>query len=119
MAKTKLPKRIAGFKLPKRVRKSKMLGAMLNSPIGRDILANALTAGAGAAAAVLLEERKAVSKAGKKGLRKGAGAIGIARDAVQSAATAALGVVGEAAHSFLPARKTPKGKGREKSAVKH
>ncbi len=119
MAKTKLPKTIAGFKLPKSVRKSRILDAMLNSQIGRDILANALTAGAGAAAAVLLEERKAVSKVGKKGLRKSAGAIGIARDAVQSAASAALGVVGDAAHSFLPEGKTPKGKEREKVAVKH
>jgi hypothetical protein len=119
MAKNKLPKRIGGLKLPKPVRKSKVLRAMLSNPLGRDILANAITAGAGAAAAVLIEERKEVRKAGKKGLRKGAGAIGIARDAVQSAASAALGVVGDAAQSFLPERKTPKGKEPAKHAVKH
>jgi hypothetical protein len=48
-----------------------MLRAMLKSPTGRDILANAITAGAGAAAAVLIEQRKEIKKAGRKGLRKG------------------------------------------------
>ena len=121
----KLPKRIGGFKLPKPVRKSKILRAMLNNPMGRDILANAITAAAGAAAAVLIEERKEIKKAGKKGLRKGAGAMGIARDAVQSAASAAFGVIGDAAHSILPEGspkeegKSPKGKGPGKPGVKH
>jgi hypothetical protein len=119
MAKHKLPKRIGGFKLPKTVRKSKMLRAMLSNPLGRDILANAITAGAGAAAAVLIKEHEAIEDVGKKGLRKGAGAISIATDAVQSAASAAFGVIGDAAHSILPGRKIPKGKELEKNPVKH
>lgn len=114
MAKNKLPKKIAGFRVPKSIRKSKMLRALLKSPMGRDILANAITAGAGAAAAVLVAERDEIKKAGRRGLKKSTGALGVAGEAIQSAASAAIGVVAEAAQTVLP-EKTPKGKG----AVKH
>lgn len=102
MAKKSIPKKVAGFKVPKTIRKSKPLKAMLASKTGRDILGKALLAGAAAAAAVLAEEREDVAKAGKKGARKGGRAIGIAGDAIQSAASAAMGVVTDSARSYLP-----------------
>ena len=57
-------------RLPKSMRKSKLLRAMLNNPLGRDVVANALTAGASAAAAVLVENREEIAQAGKKGLKR-------------------------------------------------
>lgn len=48
----KLPKRIAGIKLPKELRKSgNMLLATANSPIGREMLASGLMAAIGSAVA--------------------------------------------------------------------
>ena len=111
MAKKKnpLPKRVAGVKIPKTIRKSRMLRAMLKSPMGRDLLANALVAGAGAAAAVLIENRDTVAdastqaaKAGKKGARKSYRAVQIAGDAMESAVSAMMGVVADAAHTIVP-----------------
>ncbi|MFI0844457.1 hypothetical protein [Mesorhizobium sp. IMUNJ 23232] len=115
--KNALPKKIAGMKVPKAVRKSSMLRALLRSEVGRDILANAITAGAGAAAAVLVAERKEIGKAGKKGIRKGAGLFSLATEAVQSAANAALGVVAETAGTFASGKK--KGKGGAGRAAAH
>ncbi|MBB6179655.1 hypothetical protein [Pseudorhizobium flavum] len=103
--KNAIPKKVAGFKVPKTIRKSKPLKALLASKTGRDILGKALVAGAAAAAAVLAEEREEVATAGKKGMRKGARTIGIAGDALQSAAHAAMGVVTESAREHLPDRK--------------
>jgi hypothetical protein len=40
--KFKIPKKVAGYKVPKSVRKSRLLRAMLSNPMGRDILAKAL-----------------------------------------------------------------------------
>lgn len=107
--KSAIPKKVAGFKVPKAVRKSKPLKAMLGSKIGRDIIGKALIAGAAAAAAVLAEEREEVTEAGKKGARKGARAIGIAGEAMQSAAHAAMGVVTDQARSYLPKDKKADG----------
>jgi hypothetical protein len=65
------------------------------------------------------------SEIGKKGLRKGTGSIGLARYAPQSAVSAASGVVGDAARSFLPEGKSQREMGnlqRERNAespVKH
>jgi hypothetical protein len=107
MAKSKkLPKTLAGLKVPKTMRKSKLLKALLGSPFGRDILAKALVAGAGAAAAVLVENREDIAKTGKKtakkGARKTARATSVAVDALRSASDAMIGVVQETATSFLP-----------------
>ncbi|MCJ8520386.1 hypothetical protein ABID21_003411 [Pseudorhizobium tarimense] len=106
--KNRIPKKVAGFKVPKSIRKSKPLKAMLASKTGRDILGKVLMAGAAAAAAVLAEERDEVAHAGKKGAGKGARAIGIAGDAMQSAAHAAMGVVTDLARSYLPQTKDEK-----------
>ena len=50
---TKLPKTIAGFKVPKAVRKSEFVEALAASPTGRRLLADALIAAASAASAAL------------------------------------------------------------------
>jgi hypothetical protein len=131
MAKKKknlIPKEIAGFKVPKAIRKSSALKALLASDTGRGILASALTAGAGAAASVLMGEREDIAAVGKKGARKTAGAFGIASEALESAASAAMAVVKDSATSMLPkdVRKKSNESGREEkeerpfaSAVRH
>jgi hypothetical protein len=55
MAKSKLriPRSIAGIKVPRRVRKSRTVKALLASPVGREVVAAALTAAVGAAGAAL------------------------------------------------------------------
>lgn len=120
MAKKKsaLPKKIAGIKIPKGVRKSRMLRAMLNNPMGRDLLANALVAGAGAAAAVLIEKRedvaeagKQAAKTGKKGAKKSYRAVAVAGRALESAVSAMMGVISDAAQSFVSDGKKRKGNG--------
>ena len=118
--KNAIPKQVAGFKIPKSIRKSSFLKSMLASKTGRDILGKALIAAAGAAAAVLAEERKDVAGAGKKGARKGGRAIGIAGDAIQSAAHAAMDVVSEQTKNIIPTGKK-KGNGERPFAepVKH
>ena len=105
MAKKKknaLPKKIAGVTVPKALRRSSMLRTLLGTKMGREIAAQALIAAAGAAAAVLIREREEVVEAADTGVRKGAKAAGLAAEAVESAANAALGVVTDAAKSILP-----------------
>lgn len=102
MAKNRIPKKVAGYKVPKTIRKSSVIRSLLASDIGRDVLANALTAGAGAAAAVLVSEREEIGDATKKGARKGARAMGLAGEAIRNAARAATEVVRDAADSALP-----------------
>jgi hypothetical protein len=107
--KRKLPKKIGGFKVPKSMRRSPLLRGLLSSPLGRNLLANAITAGAGAAAAVLVRERNeiagATKSAAKTGAKKSARAAGLAAEMVQSAASAVMGVVSNAAHTILPEHK--------------
>jgi hypothetical protein len=126
MAKNRIPKKVGGYKVPKAIRKSSVIRSLLASDIGRDVLANALTAGAGAAAAVLIEERKEIAGTTKKGARKGAKAIALASEAIRSAAHAATEVVREAADAALPkkVRKQAKerrdaNKGPRRGAVVH
>jgi hypothetical protein len=116
--KVRIPKKLFGVKIPKFLRKSGMIKSLLDSPLGRDMLAKAITAAAGAAAAVLLKEHEAVSEAGSKGVKKSARAMGIAGEAVRSGAEAAMEVVGDAARSVLP--ESPKRKERgDKEEVRH
>ena len=104
--KIKLPKKVAGYRVPKSVRKSKLLRTLLNNPLGRDVLANALTAGAGAAAAVLVQNREDVVQTGKKGAKKAGKksvqAAALAAEAAQSAANAMIDVVRDAATTIFP-----------------
>jgi hypothetical protein len=53
MAKLKIPRKIGGVKIPKVLRKSKSVDTLLNSSVGRELLAGALVAGADAAASAL------------------------------------------------------------------
>jgi hypothetical protein len=96
-----IPKKVAGVKIPKALRKSKMLRSLLNSPMGREIVANALTAGAGAAAAVLVRERGEVADATREGARKGAKSVSVINEAVHDAANAVMHVVTDAARAAL------------------
>lgn len=97
-----LPKKVAGVKVPKAVRESKSLGALLSSGLGREILADALIAAAGAAAAALTKTRTA-QNAGRAAAQTGSDAAEASADAMNTAAGAVASVVTEAARNFLPA----------------
>jgi hypothetical protein len=96
-----MPKKVAGVKVPKAMRQSKSLGTLLNSGLGREILADALIAAAGAAAAALTRTRP-VQKVGRAAAEAGSDAASATSDAVQTAAGAVASVVTEAARNFLP-----------------
>lgn len=111
--KAKLPKKIAGVKLPKFLRKSDLLNALLASQTGRELMAKAVTAAAAAAAAVLVEHRGEALAAGGRALDAGADAAkstakttakaaSLAALAAKSAAGAFADVVTDAAKGFLP-----------------
>jgi hypothetical protein len=68
--KAKVPKKVAGLRVPKSLRKSKTLDTLLGSALGREILAGALVAAAGAAASYLMKHRPTadqVADAGEAG----------------------------------------------------
>ena len=71
-------------------------------------MAEAVVAGAGAAAAVLVRERDEVAEATRQGAKKGARAFGLLGEAAESAVDAAAGVVTDAARKMLPEAKKPK-----------
>jgi hypothetical protein len=98
--KHRIPKKIAGVKVPKPLRKSKMLRAMMDNSSGRDVLAHALTAGAAAAAAILIGQREEVAEGVKAASRKGVKAVGTAGEALQAAFSAAMEVVHDANPPF-------------------
>lgn len=98
--KKKSSKKSTGTKLSKSVKKTaKKSGLMdlINTDLGREILADALIAAAGAAAAVLSK-----SRTGKKAGAAAAEAGSQGLDLTQTAAGAVAGVVTEAARHFLP-----------------
>jgi hypothetical protein len=102
--KAKGAKKIAGVKLPKAMRKG-AIGTLLTSQLGREILADALIAAAGAAAAALVKHRPTtgqVTKPAKTVADAGADAAATTRDAVQDAAGVVAGIVTEAARHILP-----------------
>lgn len=93
MKKKIVPKKVAGFKVPKSVRQSSLLRNMLASRTGRQMLAKALVAGANAAAAVLTDDRADIRKPSKTKGRKRALAAGVASEAIESATAAATDIV--------------------------
>lgn len=103
-----LPKSVAGVKVPRAVRKSSALRTLLNSSLGREILADALLAAAGAAAAALTRTRPAraagaaIAEAGSGTAASAGQAANVTGDLVQTAAGAVAGVVTEAARNILP-----------------
>ncbi len=107
--KDKLPKTIAGVKVPKAVRTSSLLDELLNSPLGREILAEALVAAAGAVATVLMKKRPSagqVANAGKTIVNTGAEATSATKDLAQTAVGAVTEVVADAARHILPSSLT-------------
>jgi hypothetical protein len=104
--KAKLPKQVAGVKVPKRLRKSgKSFAGLFKSPLGREILADALVAAAGAAAAALVRNRPSAAEVKDAGVAvadAGATAAVTAKDVAQAAVGAVGGVVAEAARQVLP-----------------
>lgn len=97
-----IPKKVAGVKVPKAVRESSSLSTLFNSALGREILADALIAAAGAAAAALTRSR-AAKNAGNAVMDAGSGAASAGSDLTQTAAGAVATVVTEAAKNLLPA----------------
>jgi Pyruvate/2-oxoacid:ferredoxin oxidoreductase gamma subunit len=97
-----LPKRIAGVKVPKALRRSRLIDSLLRNPAGRKIVADALIAGATAAATVLVEHREAVADAGAAGRRRGRRVLSLASAAIEQAAEAMADVVASAARTMLP-----------------
>jgi hypothetical protein len=96
MAKTKLPKSVLGVKLPKTLRKSRSIKTLLNNPMGRDILAGAIVAGASAAATALARHRPSAEQlenAGEAVMDAGSDAAVVTRDAVEEAASALAGSI--------------------------
>lgn len=96
--KTKLPKSVAGLKLPKDLRKAALVEAFAATPAGRELLADALTAAAGAAAATLLRARDAFDRpetdeADAKPGAELAEAAGMAAEFVSAFAEAAAGAL--------------------------
>jgi hypothetical protein len=94
--KIKVPKTIAGVKVPKALRQSGWLEPVLADPHAREILADVLIAAAGAAAAVLVKERPSMRQVTETG------EASAARDQVLDAADAAAGVIRHAAKAILP-----------------
>lgn len=79
------------------------------------MLAHALTAGASAAAAILIGHREEVTESAKAASRSGVKAIGTAGEALQAAFSAAMRVVhdsnatskGERSQNYFPRRRAP------------
>lgn len=103
-SKSRVPKRMMGVKVPKVIRKSGALETVLNNPIARAALAEALVAAAGAAATVLL--RQSPAAAGAAHARDAASEAGsdlgaTAKEVAKGAAGAVAGVVIEAGRKML------------------
>jgi hypothetical protein len=113
--KTKLPKTVAGVTVPKRLRKpGKSLAGLFKSPLGREILAEALVGAAAAAAVTLRRNRPSageVKGAGVAMAGAGASAAVGAKDVAQSAVGS---VVAEAARQVLPSSLTGEDRDRDR-----
>jgi hypothetical protein len=111
--KVKVPKTVAGFKVPKALRKSGILDTLVGTPAGRQLLADAIMAAAGAAAATLVASKLSAEpeKTGRKTRAGGQSGLG---EATHAAAGALASFVGEAAANLL----TPGSGARERKAGK-
>lgn len=96
-SKPKLPKTVAGVKVPKALRKSGVLATMVGSPTGRQLVADALVAAGAAAAAVLAkaaltpsDNRRSKYSDGNTGLAEAAHHAAGTISAILTAAAAAL-----------------------------
>ena len=101
--KNRIPKKVAGFKIPKVIRKSPVVSGLLASDTGRKILADALMAGATAAVAVLANNnRAAIADAGEDAVKGTAKAGVIVKDVVKGVSSAMAEVIGDAARAVVP-----------------
>jgi hypothetical protein len=103
-AKIKLPKAIAGMKVPKPLRKSAAVTSFLNDPLWRAVLADALVAAAGAAAATLAQHRPSgaqVAHAGEMAVDAGGRAATATADTIRSAVGSLGSVASEVVQSIL------------------
>lgn len=119
MAKTKVPKKVAGVKVPKALRNSDLVEALIQNETVRRILADALIAAAGAAAAVLTQKvapSEKVADAGQAVVDTGSKAALATVDLAGGVAGALGHVVADAATSLFPnGTDTGEGKKRRKS----
>jgi hypothetical protein len=112
-----IPKKVAGVKMPKAVQGG-AFATLFSSDLGREILADALIAAAGAAAAALTRTR-AAKNAGSAAMDAGSTAASIGSELMQTAAGAVAGVVTDTAKNLLPANllggegQESKGQGRD------
>lgn len=117
--KVRVPKTVAGWKIPKRVRKSGAVSLFLNNDLGRRILADVLVAAAGTAATALVQHRPSrarVTQAGDAALESGQRAVSGTADAVQAAAGTLGSVLTEAVHSMFSSDGTIKrGRGNKRA----
>ena len=97
--KVKLPKTVAGFKVPKTLRKSGALDTLFGSALGRQLVADALVAAAAAAAAALVKARSNADEA--NGAAAGDGGRSALSEATHAAAGAVASFVTDAAQSLL------------------
>jgi len=86
--KNRIPKTIAGVKVPKVLRKNSLIKGLLGSATGRTVIAEALMAGAAAGAAVLAGNSKGMAKAGAAVSQVTEDGADIARRALKSAVNA-------------------------------
>lgn len=115
--KAKLPKTIAGIKVPKRLRKAGAVTAILNNPLGRSILADALVAAAGAAATAIARHRSSggqVAQVGEAVADTGSHAASATTDAAKSAVGALGTAISEVAHYILAGDDMKKGKRKKR-----
>jgi hypothetical protein len=103
---SKVPKTIAGVKIPKSLRQSaSSIVALIETPLGRQIIADVLIAAAGA----LVSNKSVTGAAGAAGAaveKAGAEAADRTRQMASSAAQAVSDVVSEAARQILPSSMT-------------
>ncbi|MEW6121664.1 MAG: hypothetical protein AB1698_03565 [Pseudomonadota bacterium] len=104
-----IPKKIAGFRVPKAIRKSPLVSTLLASETGRKVLGEALVAGAAAAAAILVKNNgRDMAHAADQAITTTKNAGSVAVDAIHGAGSAMLEVLGEAARSALPEKTAKK-----------
>lgn len=103
--KTKSQTNALGLKLPKSLRNAAWLDDLLQSEIGRKILADALVAAAGAAAAALTRygaQSEQFAKVKKAAVETGSEATSAAKDLVGTAVSTGVKVVSAVAEGLLP-----------------
>jgi hypothetical protein len=106
-----MPKKLAGMKVPKAVRKSRFLDSLIGSETGRKLLADALIAAAAAAAATLAGQSSTAAANGSgKRKRKGDTGASAAEALISAAAGSVAGFVGDTAKKLLPDGLTSKPK---------